>query len=99
MKVRFKMSFRDRLNEQVTYIARDKPKAARVFKNEIILRIKEIPKQPYSYRKSIFFNRNDIRDLVFKGYLVVFKINEKNEAIEVFGFTKWEENPFGNSEK
>ena len=43
---------------------------------------------PYSYRKSIFFDREDIRDLVFKGYVITFVI--KNNIIEVFGFIKYQ---------
>ena len=49
---------------------------------------------PYKNRKSIFFNRNDIRDLVYKGYITVYKINQTEHSIEVFGFTKFENNPF-----
>jgi len=32
--------------------------------------------------------------LIYKGYIVVYKINETDNSIEVFGFTKYEENPF-----
>jgi len=94
MKIKFSKSFAQRLNDQVDYIANDKPSAARKFKTEIIARIKQIPQVPYGNRKSIFFDRNDIRDLIYKGYLVVYKINEAEKSIEVFGFVKWEENPF-----
>jgi len=96
MKVRISKGFRDCLKKQLEYIARDKPGAARTFKTEIINKIKEIPEMPYSYRKSIFFNRSDTRELIYKGYIVVFKVNDRNDTIEVFGFTRWEENPFDN---
>ncbi len=76
------------------YIAKDKPAAARKFKNDIISKIKEIPPNPYIYRKSIFFDREDIRDLIFKGYIVAYKINEESQKIKVFGFAKWQEDPF-----
>jgi len=49
---------------------------------------------PYKHRKSIFFNREDIRDLIFKGYVIVYKVDERSQTIEIFGFTKYEENPF-----
>jgi hypothetical protein len=49
---------------------------------------------PYKNRKSIYFDRDDIRDLIYKGYTVVYKINRKEDSIEVFGFTKYENNPF-----
>jgi len=94
MRLNILRSFKDKLNDQIEFIARDKPSAARKFKSEIIGRIKEIPQMPFKYRKSIFFDRDDIRDLIYKGYIVVYKINETDNSIEVFGFTKYEENPF-----
>ncbi len=49
---------------------------------------------PYANRKSIFFEREDIRDLVFKGYVIVYKIDEQKNVIDVFGFSKYEDNSF-----
>ncbi len=95
MKLKITDSFRDKLNDQIKFIAKDKPSAARKFKTELLKRIREIPRTPYRNRKSIFFDRNEIRDLIFKGYIIVYKINEKENIIEVFGFTKYEDNPFG----
>ena len=93
MRLKISTSFKDKLNNQVEFIAKDKPSTARKFKSELISKIKEIAKMPYMYRKSIFFDREDIRELIHKGYIVVYKVNEKEGAIEVFGFTKYEENP------
>jgi len=59
-----------------------------------IRRIKEIPKMPYTNRKSIFFDRADIRDLIFKGYIVVYKVDDEKGIITVFGFTKFKNDPF-----
>lgn len=92
MKLKISVSFREKPNEQIKFIAKDKPVAARKFKTELLKRIKDIPKIPYSNRKSMFFDRNDIRDLIFKGYIIVYKVNEQEKAIEVFGFTKYEDN-------
>ena len=94
MKVKISNSFKEKLNDQVEFIAKDKPSAARKFKSEIIQRIREIPQMPFINRKSIFFNRDDIRDLIYKGYIIIYKINEREKIIEVFGFTKYEEYPF-----
>ena len=90
MKIRILKSFLDRLNEQVEYIARDKPRAARKFKTDVLKRIKEIPSMPFACRRSIFFDREDIRDLVFKGYIIVYKVDESEGVITVFGFTKYQ---------
>ena len=94
MKLRILRSFGDKLNDQVDYIAQDKPGAARKFKSDILERIKGIPKMPYTNRKSIFFDREDIRDLVFKGYIVVYKVDDEKGIITVFGFTKYKNDPF-----
>ena len=94
MRLRVLQSFKDKLNEQLAYIAQDKPGAARKFKSEVMLRIRSIPQMPYANRKSIFFDRDDIRDLVVRGYIVVYKVNPEQDTIDVFGFTKYEDNPF-----
>ena len=36
---------------------------------------------PYACRKSIFFDREDIRDLVFKGYIIVYKVDDDYETL------------------
>ncbi len=95
MKIEITLSFREKLGNQVMYIAKDKPEAARKFKQEIIKIIRQLPKNPYSNRKSIYFDRTDIRDMIFKGYTIVYKIDEKKKSIIIFGFTRFENNPFG----
>lgn len=94
MKLKISTSFRDKLNHQIEFIAKDKPLAARKFKSELISKIKQITHMPYMHRKSQFFDREDIRDLIYKGYVVVYKVNEKNDIIEVFGLIKYEDAPF-----
>ncbi len=91
MKIVYKESFVKRIENQLDYIAQDKPSAARKFKIELIDKITEIPKNPKRFRKSIYFNDDSIRDLIYKGYTIVFRIN--SDQIEVFGFVKFQEKP------
>jgi len=91
MKIVFKDTFVIRLENQLEYISRDSTKRARKFKVDLLSRIKEIPSNPYQYRKSIYFEEESIRDLIFKGYVIVFLITEKQ--IEVFGFVKYQKDP------
>ncbi|MDO6739446.1 type II toxin-antitoxin system RelE/ParE family toxin [Wenyingzhuangia sp. 2_MG-2023] len=91
MRIIYKDTFVERLERQLKYIAKKSPKSAKNLKTEIIQRIKEIPENPYLFRKSIYFENEAIRDLIYKGYTVVFRINENQ--IEVFGFTKFQEKP------
>lgn len=92
MKILYKDTFIDRLANQIEYIASDSPGRARKFKNELLKCIREIPENPYKHRKSIYFNDNNIRDLIFKGYTIVFRIS--HDQIEVFGFVKYQKDPF-----
>jgi plasmid stabilization system protein ParE len=94
MKLRILKSFADKLNDQMAYIAKDKPGAARKFKSDILKRIREISDMPYANRKSIFFDRDDIRDLIFKGYIVVDKVDAEEGIITIFGFTKYKDDSF-----
>ena len=94
MKIKITKSFSNKLNKQVDYIAKDKPAAARKFKNDVLREIKGIPNMPYRHRKSIFFENNDIREFIFKGYIIVYRINKLKNQIEFFGFTKYETNSF-----
>jgi plasmid stabilization system protein ParE len=91
MKIVYKASFVQRLENQIEYIARDSPDRARKFKSELLTRLKEIASNPYRYRRSVYFEDNNIRDLIFKGYTIVFRITDK--AIEVFGFVKYRDSP------
>ena len=88
MKIVFKESFLNRLEIQINYIALDSPKRARKFKNDLLARIREIHINPLRYRKSIYFNKEEIRDLIFKGYTIVFRITA--DQIEIFGFVKYQ---------
>ncbi|WP_445452742.1 type II toxin-antitoxin system RelE/ParE family toxin [Flavobacterium sp. 25HG05S-40] len=88
MKINFSSGFVTTLLDQVDYIARDKPSAARKFKNDLLQSLDKDLKEPFNYRKSIYFEDELIRDYIFKGYTIVFKIDMKNQMIIVFGFIK-----------
>ncbi len=53
---------------QVEYIAIDSPERAGKFKTELLDRIKQIPLNPYQYRKSVYFediNEIDVEERLF----------------------------------
>jgi plasmid stabilization system protein ParE len=91
MKIVYKESFVQRLERQLRYIAQDNPTAARRFKNNLIEDIKKIRSNPTRCRQSIYFEDESIRDLIYKGYTIVFRINQNQ--IEVFGFAKFQDSP------
>lgn len=88
MKTTVTKRFYQKLDKQIEFISKDKPVAAIQFKNDILDEIEKIAFSPLIYRKSPFFEDENIREMIFKGYRVVFSI-KKNEIL-VFGFYKWE---------
>lgn len=91
MKIIFKETFINRLENQIEFIAQNNPANARKFKNQLFNLIKRIPSNPRKHRKSIWYDDDNIRDVIFKGYTVVFRIN--NNTIEIFGFVKYQHLP------
>lgn len=90
MRIEFLESFVEKLDKQLAYIAQDKPFAARKFKSELFQQIKLLAAHPFLHKKSIYFNREDVRDMTFKGYTIVYKVDEKENLISVFAFLKFE---------
>lgn len=91
MKVRINPSFTQKLYQQVDYIAKDKPGAAFQFYLDIEARINQIPDNPFKYRQSIFSDDMNVRDLIFKGYVITFRIQSDEDLIEIFSFYKYQE--------
>ena len=88
MIIRYKESFKNRFNRQLQYIAQDSPSCARRFRDALRQHISTLKENPYRCRKSIYFDDDSIRDLIFKGYVIVYKISD--QSIDVFGLTKYQ---------
>ncbi|MBE0515606.1 type II toxin-antitoxin system RelE/ParE family toxin [Sulfurimonas sp.] len=97
MNIRFEESFINSLALKLEYIAKDNPRAARKFKNELFASCKDISDMPYKYRKSIYHDDEKIRDLVFKGYTVVYMIED--ETISIFTLIHHEKYSYTQVEK
>ena len=88
MKIKLTVEFKYDLKEIVDFISKDKPIAARKFKNELNKNIQKDLKQPFLFKKSIYFEDENIRDYVFKGYTVVFKVDNELETVSVAAILK-----------
>ena len=65
------------------HISKDKILASKNFKKELFQQIKNIPNFPYKYRKSIYFDDENIRDMIFKGYTIVYKVDTQENTINI----------------
>lgn len=73
------------------YIAQDSVNEALKFQVDLDETIDDIPNMPFKYKKSIYFNDKNIRDLVFKGYVVPYKIDTTKNQIIIIGINKYME--------
>jgi plasmid stabilization system protein ParE len=90
MKVEFLDTFVEKLKDQIDFISLDKPQAARNFKKEILQKAKKLSKFPYRNRKSIYFDNDHIRDLIFKGFVIIYKVDKEKKIVSVFALIKHE---------
>jgi plasmid stabilization system protein ParE len=81
--------YRESLKGIMETIAKDSFNRAIDFKNLLDDKINDLDFMPYKFKQSIYFNREEIRDLVFKGYTIPYKIDEENNQIIVIGINKY----------
>ena len=86
MKIKIKEHFADLLDNMVDCIAMSNFDQAKKFQIDLMDQIKQIPLNLSQYRKSVFFDDDNIRDLIYKGNCIVFQITDS--AIEIFGLVK-----------
>ena len=80
------------LQDIITYISKDSKAKAFDFKNELDKAINDLVHMPYKFRQSIYFTNKNIRDLVFKGYVLPYKIDTFNNQIIIIGVNKYKAN-------
>lgn len=82
MKIKFEEDFFDSLRDKLIFIAKDNPVAAKKFRKELINKCQNILNMPYKHRKSIYHDDENIRDLIFKGYTIIYIVED--ESIIIF---------------
>lgn len=69
------------LQNILNFISQDSIFQAKKFKNELDLKIDNIPNYPLIYRKSFLYDDENVRDLIFKGYVIPYLIDDDNILI------------------
>jgi len=87
MKIIKSQDYLNSLKTTLTFISQDKKSAAINFNLELNKKVKELKSFPRKYAKSKYFDQEDIRDLMYKGYSVPYIIKE--ESIIIIGITKY----------
>jgi len=81
--------FQLELDDILDYIANDSLQRAIAFNKILEQHINLILDMPLKCRKSIYFNDENIRDMIFKGYTTTYYIDTKNNKIVLLGIKKY----------
>ena len=84
MVILYSENFVSELENIASFIALDSKARADDFMRE--LKIEKIPFMPYRFRKNLKQNRNDVREMIFKSYVVPFQI--KKDSIIILSIFK-----------
>lgn len=91
MRVVFSTRFRHEIAIISKFIALDSKKRANAFINSVEKQCSTLSNMPYKYRKSLKFDDENVRDLVFKGYVMPYLV--QGDEIHILGIYKenlWE---------
>jgi len=91
LNIKYSYRFENEFLEIYTFIAFNSKTQANKFKNELKNSIENIVDMPYKNRKSLKSKDDTVRELIFKSYVIPYKI-EDNEIwiLGIFNHNLWE---------
>lgn len=93
MHIEYSPRFNDELFEIYLFIASDSIPQADLFISKLKTTIEKIPLMPYRHRQSLKSDNKEVRDLVFEGYVIVYRIVKSDKRIDIIGIfseNEWE---------
>jgi len=91
LNIVYEPNFTNSFNSIWDFISIDSRTRANQFKIELKEKIEALVYMPYKFRKSFYFDNEDIRDMIFKGYVIPYKIDKIKNEIIVIGIKKYQE--------
>ena len=80
MVIKYHKNFNKHILEIVEFIKKDSEERALNFYDELQEKISSVKFMPYKHRKNLELDKDNVRDLIFKGYVIPFLV-DKNEII------------------
>ncbi len=81
MQIKLNKKFDINLNIIIDYITQDKLSAAKKFRANLFNQINSLPNFPYKCRQSYYDRDKNVRDMIFKGYTIVYEVDISNSII------------------
>jgi len=91
MKLEFNPLFEEALFGILMYIMQDSEQASLTFEEELFEHLDGLLLFPYKFRKSLYYDDEQIRDYIFMGYTIPYLVDEKRDVIVVLDIFKWVE--------
>ena len=83
-EIEYKQDARESIEQIVEYIERDSIYYANKTAKEIIKRIKDLSIFPYMGRKIPEYNNTNLREIIYKSYRILYKVNSKIYILNIF---------------
>jgi plasmid stabilization system protein ParE len=88
MTLVFDERFEEKLVTILDYIMQDSMEASIVFEESLLTHLDQLLLFPYKFRKSFYYDKEKVRDYIFKGYTIPYYIDEENEKIVILDIFK-----------
>ncbi len=89
MTLVFDELFEEKLVTILDYIMQDSIGASIVFEEVLLTHLDQLPLFPCKFRKSLYYDRDKVRDYIFKGYTIPYLIDESRKEIIILDIFKW----------
>lgn len=86
MDIIYSQRFIDELKDILDFIAKDSLTNSLKFEQELKSKINTLNFMPYRFRQSTKIDDKNVRDMVFKGYVIIYAVEQ--ECIKVLGIYK-----------
>ncbi|WP_103567118.1 type II toxin-antitoxin system RelE/ParE family toxin [Campylobacter concisus] len=81
MKLLLSKRFQSDLEKILIFYSQKSFEASENFYNSLFDKMKSIEFMPYRFRKNRYFHKDNVRDLIFNGYVIPFIIDDKTITI------------------
>lgn len=81
MKINFSKDSKEFLLQQKSFIARDNPKTAKKYINNLVERIVKMLQYPNIGKINQIFNNPSVREIVINGFKIIYKIQVKTVTV------------------
>lgn len=89
MKIVETEKFKNELRDIVLFIKKDNKNASIRFVENLRSGISDLVVFPYKYRQSVYFENHTVRDMIFRGYTIVYEVFEDRiEVLSIFNQNK-----------